>query len=230
MKKTSCSLMAFALTALSLPLVWGETGSVANPVAEESAPTPPYAALPPESAQAAEQILQTSAAQGHERPETPNAAANQSPPPPSATVVENPQGPGGMGRDNPVSYHSWIEKVRAQRKARLEEHRGAMEARRNYLVPWDHPQHESMELQREKMREAWQLHNERREQAQREHRRWTNPHGEFMKEMHDARRQFMEAEAEQQRIQADLLWQRQQEWMYGQMPPGWNNPWYYRGY
>ncbi len=230
MKKTSCSLVVFALTALSPLLVWSATGSVANPIAQESAPTPPDAAMPPESPQADVQTLRTSAAQGHNRPEAPNAAANQPPPRPSATARKNPPAPGGMGRDAPVSYHSWIEKVRAQRKARVEEHRQAVEARRNYLAPWDHPQHESVEMQREKIREAWQMHNERREQAQREYRRWTNPHGEFMKEMQDARRRLVEAEAEQQRMQADLLWQRQQEWMDRQMPPGWNNPWYYRGY
>ncbi len=229
MKKTSRSLMVFALAALWPPFVWSEAAAEFSAADEESSPIPAGAAVSSESPQAPAPLLY-SAKQDH-RSDAPGAAENQAPPPPPTAAEHPPQAAGGMHRENRASYHSWIEKVRAQRKARAEEHREAMEARRNYLVPsWDHPQYESMEIQREKMREAWHMHNERREQVQREYRRWTNPHGEMMKEMHDARRQLMEAEAEQQRMQADLLWQRQQEWMYGQMPHGWNNPWYYRGY
>ena len=228
MKKTSRYLMVFALAALSLPPVWSEAASTIGPESAKLAPMPPDAAMTPASAQAPGQAALPPEVEWQDGPDTRSAARNQVYPPASAPAVENPQ---GAGRDNPAAYQSWIDKVRAQRKARVQEHREAMEARRNYLAPsWDHPQHESIEVQREKMREAWQIHNERREQAQREHRRRANPHGEFMKEMHNARRQLMEAEAEEQRMQADLLWQRQQEWMYGQMPPGWNNPWYYRGY
>ncbi len=227
MKKTCCSLVVFALTAFSPLPLWSAAVTEADPADEASAPDPPNATLSKESPRTAGQALQTSAAQGHAEPETRNSAEDQPPPPPSTTTLEEPQGtsPGS----NPASYHNWIEKVRAQRKARLEEHREAMEARRSYHAPWD-PQYESIDMQREKLREARQMHNERREQAQREYRRWTNPHSEFMKDMHDARRQLMETEAEQQRMQADLLWQRQQDWMFGQMPHGWNNPWYFRGY
>ena len=128
--------------------------------------------------------------------------------------------------DKSPAYNSWIDKVRAQRQARREEHREAIEAQ----SPWEHTHYESLGKQREKMREALENRAEWREQTQRAHRRWTNPHGEFMKDIHDARRQLMEAQADNQRKQRELLWQQREQWLYGQMPHGWNNPWYYRGY
>ena len=215
MKKTSCSLMVLSLAALSPSLIW----SAEAPGLSAISKIPAVVEIPP----------------SEQTPSSPEAqklgldAARPSEDTVFTAAEGIRQAPGITSRDEPASYQNWIDGVRAQRKARLEEHREAMEARRSYHAPWD-PQYESIDMQREKLREARQMHNERREQAQREYRRWTNPHSEFMKEMHDARRQLMETEAEQQRMQADLLWQRQQDWMFGPMPHGWNNPWYFRGY
>ena len=96
---------------------------------------------------------------------------------------------------------NWVDKVRAQRLARMAEYREVMQNRAELL-----------------------------EQAQRAHPRSINPHREYLRDMRDARRQLMQSYAENQRQQADLIWKQQEQWMFGHRPYGWNNPWYYRGY
>lgn len=224
MKKTFCSVIVFALATLTTPMIWSEEtpevsgGSLQIPggvvQAMESPKTPEQAVAP---SAAAEPTLEPT-------------AASEDTTPPSATAEAGPETPTLAAPDQPGPHHSWIDEVRAQRQARMAEHREALEARRSYHSPWDQRQYESIEEQREKMREARQTRTELREQAQRAHRRWINPYSEFLKDVHDARRQLIEAQAENERKQMDLLWQQQEHWMYGQMPHGWNNPWYYRGY
>jgi hypothetical protein len=224
MKKTFCSVIVFALATFTTPLIWSEE---APEVSEGSVQVPGGLVETMETPKAPDQAVASSAAA---EPTLEPTAVSEDTTPPSASAEADPETPTVAAPDQPGSHYSWIDKVRAQRQARMEEHREAMEARRNYHSPRDHRQYESIEKQQEKMREAWQNRTELREQAQRAHRRRANPHGEFFKDVHEARRQLIEAQAENERKQMDLLWQQQEQWMYGQMPHGWNNPWYYRGY
>ena len=87
-----------------------------------------------------------------------------------------------------------------------------------------------MDKEREAYREAVRNRNAMQQEAMRARRRWINPYGEYVKDMHEMRRSAMQAQAQAEREYWDKAWNQQEQWMLPPAPYGWNNPWYYRGY
>ncbi len=96
----------------------------------------------------------------------------------------------------------WLEAVRAQRLA----------------------VQKRLDARREATRRAF----EEERKAMRARQALIDPRGAQISRMHDERIKALEKEAEDRRKEMEQLHQRQEPAL--PPPPGWSNPWYYRGY
>lgn len=127
----------------------------------------------------------------------------------------------------PASYTQWLEEVRAQRQAweaHRQQARGAMEARRRWIDPWGAEQRDAMEKRAEQRREAARNFAERQRETRHQPSIWRYPYGGSLPPDHPTDSPYPGAgDSEPFPGQTDSP-------PPPSYPPGWNNPWYYRGY
>jgi hypothetical protein len=163
-------------------------------------------------------------------PEAPAAESGAADASPAADAAVEPEGataqaePEAKGYSPTEDYHSWLEQVRAQRKAYAESREAA---RRSYYPapPWS----DEMDKQRDAYADAMRERVERQREARRNYRRWVNPRAEYLRDLQEQRRDAREAQLKARREYVDQLRHQQAE-LWDTNPYGWNNPWYYRGY
>jgi hypothetical protein len=127
-------------------------------------------------------------------------------------------------QDYPAPYIQWLEEVRAQRRAWEAEREEARKARRRWIDPWGAEKREAMERDAEQRREAAKNFAEQQRESRRNPSIWRYPYGGYTP------------------FESPADWPRPEENDIGpapsqtdnpagtNYPPGWNNPWFYRGY
>jgi len=167
----------------------------------------------------------------------PEAAAAAPAEPPAATGAVPAPG------EAAVPANDYLDAVRAQRRALMEEAKARRETEDRPPPSYDPNRRDAYREEMEKQRDAWRdALRERQEwhdQANRWRRYWNNPYGAYLDDLHDQRQRAMEAQADARREQMEKMRQEMEKmrpdpeaWPTPPMPlgpyaPGWPSPWYY---